>query len=91
MNENKLIKDYGDVAHQLSQKCVGDPRKRIFWLKRAADHGHLVAQNNLATFYENGDGGVDRDIKAAVELYRSAATKGEPTAQYVTLLCCSVL
>ena len=36
--------------------------KSSYWYKKASDQGDFVAQNNLATFYYNGNG-VEKDYK----------------------------
>src|SRR5205814_8432671 len=58
---------------------VGVPPSRtegIRWLERAADHGHVEAQSQLAIIYLHGTAGA-----LAAEFYRRAAGKGPRSGQ----------
>ena len=46
----------------------------------AADQGDSDAQYNLGVCYENGTGGLEKDEKEAVRLYRLAADQGRSRA-----------
>jgi len=50
------------------------------WYERAAEQGHVKAQNNIGMLYEQGRG-VDEDASLAVAWYRRAADHGLATAQ----------
>lgn len=52
-----------------------------YWLKKAADGGHLQAQERLGYCYENGIGGKCNQAKG-VQLTRQASDNGDPTAQF---------
>ena len=47
----------------------------------AADQGNAWGQNNLGRFYEQGHGGLSRDVDAAIRWYQAAARGGETLAQ----------
>lgn len=51
-----------------------------FWLK-AANQGNAIAQFNLGTLYENGEG-VSQDYSKAFEWYQKAANQGNVDAQF---------
>lgn len=51
-------------------------KKCIYWYKKACKQGVPAAYNNLAGFYENGDG-VIKDIQKALELYKKAYELGD--------------
>jgi TPR repeat protein len=51
--------------------------------RQSAEIGYAGAQNNLADFYEHGEG-VPKNHKAAIYWYTRAAERGEPTA-YLSL------
>jgi len=50
------------------------------WYERAAEQGHVKAQNNIGMLYEQGRG-VEQDASLAVAWYRRAADQGLATAQ----------
>ncbi len=50
------------------------------WLRRAAEHGHVGAMNNLAYLYDHGFG-VVADVSEAAKWYRTAAESGSAKAQ----------
>lgn len=45
------------------------------WYKKAAEAGIYVGEYQLAVYYENGTGGVAKDVKKALEYYRRAKVK----------------
>ena len=49
-------------------------------IKKAAEQGNSIAQNNLGVMYESGDG-VEQNFNKAFEWYEKAALKGNDTAQ----------
>ncbi|MGF1527178.1 MAG: tetratricopeptide repeat protein, partial [Candidatus Competibacterales bacterium] len=55
------------------------------WYQRAADQGNPRAQVRLATFYERGLG-VEQDIVAALNLYRSSSALDDDTLTWVRSL-----
>jgi TPR repeat protein/DNA-binding IscR family transcriptional regulator len=50
-------------------------------VRRAAEQGHAIAQNNLGIMYSSGQG-VPQDDAEAAKWYRRAAEQGEAFAQY---------
>ncbi|WP_163274019.1 tetratricopeptide repeat protein [Dysgonomonas sp. 511] len=52
------------------------PRKCVYWYKRAASNNIAAAFNNLAGFYESGEG-VKQDLNFALELYKKAESLGD--------------
>jgi TPR repeat protein len=58
-----------------------DLRLAFGWLSRAAEQGLAVAQDELGSFYANGQG-VARDATQAVLWYRKAAEQGADWGQY---------
>lgn len=55
-----------------------EPEKAIFMTKMAAEHGHPLAQHNLATAYEDGIGGLEKNTKLSRYWYEKAALNGFP-------------
>ena len=62
------------------------------WYRRSAAQGFLLAKRRLANLLRFGKGSTDddihrqfvaRDTAEAVALYREAATRGDPEAQFV--------
>lgn len=51
-------------------------KEKIEQLKRDAEAGDASAQNTLACAYYNGDG-IEKDIPAALELFRKSAAGGD--------------
>lgn len=51
-------------------------KEKIEQLKRDAEAGDASAQNSLACAYYNGDG-IEKDIPAALELFRKSAAGGD--------------
>jgi uncharacterized protein len=59
---------------------IADSPAGVAWLTRAAQGGNAQAQNNLATLYERGIGGVQKNIENAGQLYSLAANQGHGPA-----------
>lgn len=62
----------------------GDERlykKYIYWLMKAADQGYARAQFELGCDYNNGERGVEKDKRKAIELWSKAADQGHSEAQ----------
>jgi TPR repeat protein len=51
------------------------------WLRKAADQGHIAAQNNLGRMYRHGRG-VAEDEAEAVRWFRKAADESHAAAQF---------
>ena len=58
------------------------PAMALSWFLKAADQGITWAQVWAADFYLSGTDGVERDVKRALMLYRSAADRGDPKAAF---------
>jgi TPR repeat protein len=54
-------------------------REALKWYLMAAQQGHAIAQNNLATFYATGRG-VRKDLDEAEKWFLMAAQHGDETA-----------
>lgn len=52
------------------------------WYTLAAKQNHVIAQNNLGVFYEQGLGDLNKNPKRAAKWYREAAEVGYSYAQY---------
>jgi hypothetical protein len=51
-----------------------------YWMKKAAEQRLVLAERDLAGFYDQGIG-VERDPNQALRLYKSAAQRGDPIAE----------
>lgn len=60
---------------------TADPGVAFLFYQRAADHGHVLAQNSLGVCYEKGIG-VEINPENAFYYYECAALKDCPEAQY---------
>ena len=58
-----------------------DYAEAVQWYSKAAEKGHVGAQNNLGWMYERGRG-LTHDYAEAVKWYRKAAEQGYAKAQY---------
>ncbi|WP_333625476.1 hypothetical protein [Sphingobacterium siyangense] len=57
-----------------------DPKRCIYWYTKSANGGFAEAYNNLADFYERGEG-VKKDLLKSYELYKKGAELGSATAK----------
>lgn len=57
-----------------------DVEQSMHWLKKSAEYGHELAQNQLGRMYETGRGSEQNDVQAAY-WYRRAAEQGNAWAQ----------
>lgn len=64
-----------------------DYPQALYWLRRSADHGHALAQVELAKMYEHGLG-VPQFHQQATALYLKAAEQGLVEAQYRLACMC---
>jgi TPR repeat protein len=67
--------------------CEIDKTASAEWFRRSSDQGYAIAQSQLATCYNNGNGGVEQDNVKAVALYRLAADQGYAKAQFDVGAC----
>ena len=58
----------------------GKYKEAVYWYRKAAEHGHVQAQNTLGLRYEKGEG-VNQDYKTAAYWYQEAAKNGHTQAQ----------
>ena len=63
-----------------------DYAQAVYWYRKAAAQGNVVAQKNLGICYENGFC-VKQDPKQAVEWYRKSAEQGYADAQCCLAYC----
>jgi hypothetical protein len=70
-----LAGHYEDIGYWGSQNPYYNPKRMIYWYKKASENGDSMACNNLANLYERGDL-VPRDLNLALELYRRSAELG---------------
>jgi TPR repeat protein len=81
------MENAANLAYPIAENLMGmtllSARKvdqAAVWVRRAADHNFVPAQNMMATFYMNGLG-VPKDPKQAVDWLNKAAARGYPLAQ----------
>lgn len=68
-------------AYDTGQGVPRDPKKAFEYYRRSAEHGHAKAQNNLASLYATGAGGVEKNNAEARKWLRKAAQQGAALAQ----------
>ena len=69
-----------DLGWMLYSAGLGDVEKGIFWLQKAADHGHIGAQTELGHIYFCGYV-IEQDYKQAEFWFLKAAELGGAVAQ----------
>ncbi|MCS3799360.1 tetratricopeptide repeat protein [Niastella sp. OAS944] len=57
-----------------------NPAKCIYWYTKASAQDHAAACNNLASFYESGEG-CEKDVEKALALYKKSADLGDPLGE----------
>lgn len=71
--------DYAQLFESISYFDLNNPnyypKKCIYWYTKACNQGHPAACNNLASFYENGEG-IDKNLKKAFFLYKKSSDLG---------------
>ncbi|MCB1657204.1 MAG: SEL1-like repeat protein [Pseudomonadales bacterium] len=70
---------YGTL-YEFGQGVPRDYVKAVYWYRKSAEQGNVLAIKYLADMYEYGKG-VRKDIKEAIRLYKIAAESGNPEAQ----------
>jgi TPR repeat protein len=65
-----------------------DREQAVYWFRKAAAQGDIIAQVTLGRCYEHGLG-VEKDIKQAIFWYRTAAGKAFVVEKEVARLCLS--
>ncbi len=69
------------IMYYRGEGVRADRGEAVRWLRRAADMGHVRAQNNLGMMYDKGDS-VPKDTKEAARWYRKAAEQGHAPSQF---------
>lgn len=77
-------REHPEALYRLALRSLyGKPRdlaRALDFYRRAADRGHVVAQNNLGAMYACGFG-VPRDLPRALQWFRQAAAMGHEGAR----------
>jgi len=76
LSDTELGKQY-----LLGLSVARDNERAFFHFKRAADHGDVFAQNEVAYLYAAGKG-VQQDYPKALQYYQKAADQGLASAEY---------
>jgi len=90
-----MLTNAANQGHMLAQCSLGckytssgedqgylqDYDKAVHWFRKSADQGCAVAQLNLGTMYQHGEG-VGEDYNKAARWYRKAAAQGNANAQF---------
>ena len=73
---------HADAQYNLALRLTYDEEyaEAFKWLLTAAKQGHVDAQKEVADWYMNGYGEVEKDEKEAVKWYRKAADQGDAEA-----------
>lgn len=71
------------IAYQDGHGVKADDKAAAHWFGLAAAQGHRAAQYALAGMFEEGDGGLPKNIAKARELYSLSANQGFDKAQMV--------
>jgi len=70
--------DGADAQHKRGQQLLRDkPSDAISWLEKAANNGHVHAQQDLGIYYEYGWPGIQKDPHKAIIFYKMAAKQGD--------------
>ena len=82
--DNKAREGDRDARHLMCRMALmkGDHAAARKMLARLAEGGHTLAQLDLGKMHEEGLG-CEKDVFAAIRLYRQAAAKGNPMALYL--------
>jgi hypothetical protein len=80
--------DYPHAMEELAQRFFYgqshtpvDRKKGFDWFERCVAKGDISCKHNVAVILENGTGGIKKDKKRAMRLYREAATGGHAGSQ----------
>ncbi|MEW5251206.1 tetratricopeptide repeat protein [Microbulbifer discodermiae] len=83
VTENPAALFYASSLSAASRESIEDFEERsIKQLKKSADSGYAPAIHELGVHYDNGQL-VQRDTEKAAQLFRQAAEKGHPHAQWI--------
>jgi TPR repeat protein len=70
-----LGQQYEDMNYLSIHNSNYNPKKCIYWYTKACLQNHAEACNNLAAFYETGNG-CKKDLKKALSLYKKSSELG---------------
>lgn len=70
-----LAQQYETMNYLSVESPMYNPKKCIYWYTKACKSNHAEACNNLASFYETGEG-VKKNLKLALQLYQRSAELG---------------
>jgi TPR repeat protein len=75
-----LGQQYEDVGYLGMPNPMYNAKKCVYWYNKACLEGHAEACNNLATFYEKGEG-CEKDLNLALTLYKRSSDLGSPNGK----------
>lgn len=75
-----FAQQYENMSFLGVENPLYNPKKCVFWYTKACDKGHAEACNNLATFYEKGEG-CKQNLSFALALYKRSADLGSPNGK----------
>lgn len=81
MLNDSEIQFYTALCYGVGFGVVNDLEKQIEWCTKSAENGYLEAQLTLATCYEQGGCGVEKNQEKAFYWYLKAAEAGDKGAQ----------
>ena len=67
--------------YETGQGVALDYKQAVFWYRKAAEQGDLMAQSGLGRIYETGQEGVPMDYVEAHKWWSLAAASGEERAR----------
>jgi len=68
------------LAYERGEGVEQDPLQALVWFKRAADHGHALAQYNTALKYYNG-AGMKQNLDESIRYAEMAVRNGNSSAK----------
>ena len=72
---------YGEAFYHGLFGCEEDPKKALYWFKKAAQDNDIQAQYNLGMIYLDGEG-VKKNHNVAKEWFEKSSTQGHTESQY---------
>ena len=72
---------YGEAFYYGLFGCEEDPKKALYWFKKAAQHNDILAQHNIGMIYLDGEG-VKKNHNVAKEWFEKSSTQGHTESQY---------
>jgi TPR repeat protein len=71
---------YEDIGYLGIPNPMYNAKKCVYWYTKACEEGHAEACNNLASYYEKGEG-CEQNFNIALNLYKRAAELGSPNGK----------